>query len=945
MKRPNSIDVLTGKKDFSLIPDSPSGIALGEKRKGFFSVIVPTDETINYVENPSFMAGEHPYDSIGYNGVRGTLHGYTEVNCSGSRATALTPDSYPMWGGWVNIQPSSGEEAGLYYSVELTADQYTFSCFVAGDKGQTFSVYVLDGSDNRITEKKTIKGNGNWQRLHVTFEATSTQTFKLYLIRNRTKLSSPDFYTSFWVCEDNAFLTLPFNGNYREKNTPFNDKGVYTWVQGGEWTSKSKRTEFACNSGKEEFLKDYGFVLNNIIGLGSSGISHITKSVSSFGSVWNTTKIKSREFTLKGVVQAEALEKRMENEHNLDRILSSTNRINPEQPTAILFRVFNDNDNTIIEGQTIYIYCRFNGGIMSNVPNENGNYEVSLSFSLIDPYLYSSMHKGYYLDSKLTYTSDTDYSVFTKDANNDWEKPDIEPDEVIKRIVRGENGKVYFGGYHEDVNGVSNTAYMAEYDEKTDTVKSIGVFADSANSDNFVSDIIALPNGNLIVGGSFASVDSVADTQNIAQYNPATDTWTAIGSGTPTSDLMINSMGADQAGNIYVVGIQDDGTANSVHKIVLSSGTWSTIGTLNSGDDITAAMVEGVKLLVVNRKADPEYSVADIYVAGIFANVNSVEKTFGLARYNGYNEIWESLGDRILTLEYADLYTADDDNLVTATDGDNIVVYKLGGSVQDMALGTDGKIYMVGTFATTESGIVSPHVIRYNGENFESIGLPRNYLNFVIGAKQIEIDNDGGVHVLVDFSFRDYTPLAKTYFVLNGNVWKSGGLYTDGTGTRVISDGALYWDRKASKIWMCVSAENGNVTYGGATNIIQNNGEAVYPNLTFVGNGKLVSIGNRATGKTIDFSAYELQASEIVELDLERHGVEIIKLVSNINGNISRMISLTSNMDFNLVRGRNKVGYILADTDSDASCFAVWRERYIGLYEAINFRKITLPLA
>jgi hypothetical protein len=263
-----------------------------------------------------------------------------------------------------------------------------------------------------------------------------------------------------------------------------------------------------------------------------------------------------------------------------------------------------------------------------------------------------------------------------------------------------------------------------------------------------------------------------------------------------------------------------------------------------------------------------------------------------------------------------------------------------GGFVQDMALGQDGKIYMVGNFSGTQGGIDSPYIIRYNGSQFEAVGLPGRYATFANDATRIAVDDSGSIHILISFSYTDIIPLAKDYLVLNGNTWSSGGLYSDPVGYRIVADGVLYWDEYKRKMWIASRPADGKITFGGGETLVENNGESVYPKLVFTGGGKLISLYNRATNKIIEFSSYTMQDNEIVTLDLSSHGYEIMKLISNVNGNITSMISPSSNLSFNLVKESNKIGYVLYEESNEATCFAEWREKYIGVYEAMNFRTI-----
>lgn len=959
--------LLTGRDAFSALSDSPRGIVLGERRKGFFSIVEPVDETVNLIKNPSFKMGEYPYNSLTSNIQKTSTHYYT-LDALSSVSNPDIPEVYPMHGGHLQLEPVDGSECSIMYSVDeddvTDGEQYTFSCFVCGPPNFVFSVHVegysWGGASVEITERKKMRGTGGWQRLHVTFEVdtSSHDRWDLYLTREHTTQNPTDkFWTSMWVCEDNPFLTLPFNGSYQEKNRIFGGREYYSWSSGHEWNGKSVRSDKACSSGRERFLQDYGFILTEIVGLGDSGIEHVLQPISSGGSVWNTTRVSSRDFMLKGVIQGKTLQERMENEGSLARFLKSTSKRSIEQPTTMLFRVIDEQDNNVVVGQPLYIYCRYNGGISSSIPNENGNYDVNLSFTLVDPYIYSSMHKGFFLEPKVEFTSVYPHILMKRNEKNTWSKAtDVNPvGGVIKKITRGKNGDMYLGGTFTSNVGfhggeAGNVGYFIRYDEDEDDVIHVADFGTAAGATPGVYDILPLADGRIVFAGWFSDVDAAANSHNIAMNSPLDTVNFITGLNHPNDRFKINSMDINQKGIIFVVGEEVDGGTNYVYSYDTNTGTWDTVGTLNSGSVVPAALLSGEKILVVNRKIDSEFAVSDLYVSGRFETIDSVVGTGGLAKYNGETETWESLGDGIASLETATLITESGDTIVTES-GDTIAIYIASGFVQDMVVGKDGKIYMVGNFSgTTGSGagadpsdvnILSPYVIRYNGHSFEAVGLPGNYSEQTDGATKIDVDNKGRIHVLVSYNYsEDSVTLAKDYFVLDGNTWRTGGIYTAPTDYGVRADGDLYYDETKDQIWISSPPESGKITHGGEVTPVENNGEIVYPRITFVGANQIMSVYNRTTDKIIEFSNYVLQNGEIVTYDLEYYGYDIMKLISNVKGNISGMIKPSSNIGFGFVNGKNRVGYVYNFEGENASCKIEWREKYLGIYDSINYKTV-----
>lgn len=926
----NRQKILMGQKDFTLSADEVGGIVLGERRKGFFSVVEPVDTTTNYVENPSFRAGDYPYKSIGTTVDRTFDEGYTEVNSTLSHTGQ--PDCFPMYGGWCKVTPTDGEDSGMYYSVSLSASaQYTFSCFIAGKKEHVFSVYVTDNSGNIISERKHLIGNKNWQRLHVTFETVDSGTYRLYLIRNSCMSNITNyFYTSFWVCEDNAFLTLPFNGSYEEKED--SPHPVYEWGN-LEWCSKSYRYDNCFNSGRERFLIDYGFILEGINGLGVSGINHVLEKTALDGSVWNATKVEAKEFSLSGKIQADTLEKRLELESDLYNLLTSTSKRASHQPTTLIFRVYNIDDNNIVEGQTLYIYCRFNGGIANSITNDVGSYNVNLSFVMEDPYIYSSMHKESYIasmasdDGHLSESSSGDIYKENPQTGKMEIPFDFPSGGIVKGMIRGANGKIYIYGINLDV-GIYINQIAVEYDYETNTVVGIGD-QDIYSPGEGALTAHALPDGRVIFCGNWEStIDSVANTDTAAIYDPSDESWSSVGGAFADSaeaSPSVYKILVDKNENFYFLG-DFDTTSTAIYK--WDGTSWTSIGTLTG---LNQNVNDGI---IIMGRGFPNIDSEEIWAVGQFDSV-SVSGTKACFIYNIDSNTFSTMGNSGL------------DQVASR------IFYNL-----------DGYVYIAGLFDGTEDGnILSSKVIKHNLNNFIAVAnIIGDYTEYMEGTFQpiqsfINNPRTGGILCGINWDKDDfsYPVILPSFIDISHNNIVPGQIYlqTKSLPSNPINGAILYYDEKADILWAYVDTDwdygAGGVdadrrtcsfVYSDEESIVYNNGELVYPSITITGSGKLLQIYNHQTRKKILFNEYLLSSSEIVTFDLSKYSKKPVKLMSSKSGEITNYIDQSSQINFYLTNGKNDFSAIYFYDDTNAQIYLMFREKYLCLSKSMVERNI-----
>jgi uncharacterized protein (DUF849 family) len=162
---------------------------------------------------------------------------------------------------------------------------------------------------------------------------------------------------------------------------------------------------------------------------------------------------------------------------------------------------------------------------------------------------------------------------------------------------------------------------IARYNPTTNTWSALG-----SGTNNSVTALAVLPGGDVIVGGFFTTAGGVA-ASNIARYNPTTNTWAALGSGTNSDVFALTVLpGGDVivGGNFTTAG---GVSANRIARYNPTTNTWSALGSGTNSDVFALAVLPG----------------GDVIAGGGFSTAGGVA-TNTIARYNPTTNTWSALG-------------------------------------------------------------------------------------------------------------------------------------------------------------------------------------------------------------------------------------------------------------------------------------------------------------
>ena len=285
------------------------------------------------------------------------------------------------------------------------------------------------------------------------------------------------------------------------------------------------------------------------------------------------------------------------------------------------------------------------------------------------------------------------------------------------------NGKLYVGGWFTTA-GEARANYVAAWDPATSTWSSLGTGI--ANGvDNGVYALAAL-DGKLYVGGWFTTAGGLP-ANHVAAWDPATSTWSRLGTlienGVDDDVLALAALD----GKLYVGGYFSTAggsvTANAVAAWEPATSTWSRLGTRSeNGIDWTSISSGVLALTALDGK---------LYVGGNFTSVGGGVTANSVAVWEPATSTWSSLGTGSA-------------NGVSGGGG-------YGGTYVNALAALDGKLYVGGDF-TTAGGATANNVAAWDPATSTWSSLGTGSANGVNGEVNALAALDGKLYVGGEFT-------------------------------------------------------------------------------------------------------------------------------------------------------------------------------------------------
>jgi len=839
--------------------------AVPETVKGYFlddvklSVIVPI-ERMNLISNPSFET-----NTIGYTAVDGAiLTRTTEDQRRGTRA--------------LKVKPGLSSVSSLYYtSPSLTSNNtYAFSLDVNIRGGRKYQIRVSDNARSLVTKK--VIGKGFWERISVVFTTVTTGAHRLYFEKDSNS-STDVFFTDGWqleLCEAGNYWPTTYIDGDQSGFVVNQIPPPYLWT-GTPHASTSTRSGATRAGGRVLDLRsDLGFEVNSIIGLGMEAVTNIaTPNALIGGAFYQRTTPQSRRFTIVGSLFGATVNELKRNR----RLLSDT--LNPgaiglQQPLVLRCQI---EDHEIVN-----IVCNYASGLEGMFDNFHQE-KLAIQFSAFNPFFLQEEGE---VASSLSFIKSI-IGAFTMQrlGNGTWTNViGSGTNGNILAITPGNDGYVYFGGTFTSAGGLpagtANKIVKYQIDGETFTAfQRMGSYIGATGGD--VRAIAIGHDGRIYAAGSFTGMDGVANTNGIAVYDLATNTWSAVGTGLSGGSGWSLAVGLD--GSIYVGGdfTGAGGVANTarIARWTPATSNWNacSLGITDLLCQALVTMLDGT-----------------IIAGGTFNSVVGVAATSRIARYHPDTNTWSSISSAVTSSIFA------------------------------LAVAPDGTLYAGGDYSSI-GGVSANYIAKFNGVSWTPLG---SGISGGSAIRAIVIDGYGNVIVSGDFTGAgDLSSLIDSVAVWNGSSWVylainvAAGSLADTTPGAVARDGTLYMRPNFS----------GTNTAESITTVPNNGEAAAYPIIVFTGAGRIIQLSNWTTGDFVYFDL-TLADGERAILTLQPGN---ISFVSNNRGNLmSTILPGSSLATFKLQPGDNRIGCFAVDAGANFSVAMRRKNQHLGLEGSIR---------
>ncbi|TXH10692.1 MAG: hypothetical protein E6R03_15135 [Hyphomicrobiaceae bacterium] len=851
---------------------------------GQFYIVKPVEST-NLITNPSF-----------------------ETNTTGwtaSSASIARSSTYQNRGIYsLAVTPTSTTTAGVYFGTIATTTgvAYTFSVDIFAPDGIPYRIYFASTGGSVLGTPTTFNGNGDWQRVSVTYTETSGASRRLYVVKNASA-DTQVFYIDGAQAEALAVDTTYIDGD-RE--------GCY-WL-GAVHGSRSVRDGQYRRGGYRIDLEEYGAYLVSQQG---TGMPALKTSSSPFalraGSFFQRQVATERAITLAFSQAGDGVQEW----HYKRQLLLDL--ISPDATSG---------DQTFLlgydgAGARMEIACVYDSGMEI----QSGKLDIETApIRLIahDPFWYRDGERAAAIAANSTVTSSSLSPGTSEGIGLYW---DLRTGSVGKM---GSNATFYTSGAasfepipHPDGYWIvvsPNALLVGMYDGTTMTTL--------MTPNGVVTGIVVNVDGSIYVSGKWTSfTDTSGATQSIpyaAKWDGST--WSSIFtvSGTATGiEITVRATTLDDT--TYWMGSRLSGT-------LTITGTLSgSVSTSSTGVEFTTRPSDAG-----TYRVDPPLYVADGYAG-------STMMSGSLRSQDVY----------FMATKTSVLY-------VCKFDGTNITAYPFlstfGATAEIVGppyISNDGRVF----FSVINDSLYET-IYEYNGTGFEV------FARYIASSVLISETKNAVTRTRDGRTFLDYRPMPQIPILMNANPITSATSIrhlicssTELIGKSMLPTGVCRTVSDSSESVRLIHHPNGlsaiiragnasSITYPARTNVTYNGRSRTYPKIVLVGPGTIVRLSNRTTNKTIwcdttvtqtfvqsfingltqFYPRFVVQAlaGETLTIDTNTGSV-----TSSRRGEIIGLIAPQSEIsDFYLQPGVNAFELTTRNTTASSGVFMVWRDKY-----------------
>jgi hypothetical protein len=445
---------------------------------------------------------------------------------------------------------------------------------------------------------------------------------------------------------------------------------------------------------------------------------------------------------------------------------------------------------------------------------------------------------------------------------------------------------------------------------------------DGGTEGGYVYCMAEAPNGDIYVGGTFTSVNGVANTAYLAKWDGSN--WSTV-TGTDTLNANVLSLCFDADGNLYIGGAFSNlGDANGDRIVKWDGSSLSSLGT---------GMNNSVWALAI----DPDTGY--LYAGGIFTLAGGVDGTALIAYWDG--TAWNPLNTGLGTLtEYVQtLKFGPDGNLyiggsftdtaypyICYWDGSSFnpvgTAGDINGTVQAIEFNNTGELIVSGLFTNVASIADADYIAKFNGTSWFPIGTGLNN-----GGYGIFIDDNNDLYIGGQFTVAGGLTLSDRVAVYSNGSWRM--LDIDLPGSDAIQS-ILIDSRDNLYIGGNFSTTADGNAFTNKVTICTNSGNTkIFPIIEIQGPGVLQSITNYSIGKEIQFDGLTLQAGEIITIQ-PVSGQVLITSNWGGRGYMQKYVNPGSDIgSFYLKPGTNYISLFMpSDTTAATQAFIYWTPKF-----------------
>ena len=468
------------------------------------------------------------------------------------------------------------------------------------------------------------------------------------------------------------------------------------------------------------------------------------------------------------------------------------------------------------------IAVHYESGLEANIRLENRIHEkASIRFRAPDPFWYELGEESTALDTNDSATFR--YVGGRLRSSGQWDDLNVTNlpggpafPNIHAIAISPIDKKIYYAGDFTNWNNVFQRDYITRYDPFSDSWETVG---NAGDFNNVVRALVFGADGTLYAGGDFTNAGGVATADYVAQYDTATDTWSAVSGG---GVISVRALAISKTGILYIGGtfLNWNGIGNADRIVQWDGSAYTALGT---------GMDSSVFGLAVN-------SDDVLYAAGLFTTAGGVAVNY-VASWDG--SAWSALDSSYFSSQ----------TLVVEIDrSDNV--------------------YVGGGFANAGGDANADSIVKWNGTAYETLGT-----GVRSSIRKISIAPDEIVYVAGFITDAGGILVADGIAKWNGTSWAHIDISFAGT-PDIVVETAVESDPVVPEIYdVWIGFDNtGTENYSGLVLISNSGTTPAWPKITINRSGgttaTLKQVRNETTGDSLLFD-YSLLDGETLTINLD----------------------------------------------------------------------------